>query len=338
MRISVSGTRGKTTTVNMLHDVIKSRGLKVLSKTTGEKAVIRDDIEREILKRPRSVLYENLDIIKSNYDVIIIENQAITPYTMKAFNMMVKPEVIIITNVRLDHTEFLGESREEIAKSFCSSFVKSVKTVISGERKPEIEEILMKGAGKVGADYIKAENYEIPGSEAVGITEAVLYHFFGEKMDYNERNNLLRKLDDIFSAKRSGDLFWYNGAKINDPDSAEIVLNYLRKKYNMDVVISANLRGDRRDRTAVFSSFFRNLSKLDWIRRIFVSGPGSGSITKLIGEKGVKVKEDPASAHEMINFATRDGLMLVLLVNRRTKMADILIEKLSRGWESSLGT
>ena len=338
MRISVSGTRGKTTTVNILHDVLRSRGLKVLSKTTGEKAIIRDDAEREISERPRSVLYENLDLIKSNYDAIIIENQAITPYTMKAFNMMVKPDVIVITNVRLDHTEFLGESREEIAKSFCSSFVKSAKTVISGEERQKMDEILRKGAEKIGANYIKAEKYDIPGSEAIGIAEAFLHHFLGEKMDFDERKNLLKRLDDIFSARRRGDLFWYNGAKINDPDSAEIVLNYLRRKYGMDIAISANLRGDRRDRTAVFSIFFRRLSKLDWIRRIFVSGPGSGSVARFIGEKSVKVKEDPSSAHEIIDFATREGLMLVLLVNRRTKMADILIEELSKGWESSRGT
>lgn len=91
MRISVSGTRGKTTTVNMLHDMLRSRGLSVISKTTGERAVVRDNTEREIAERPRSVLYENLDIIKSNYDIIIVENQAITPYTMRAFNLMVKP-------------------------------------------------------------------------------------------------------------------------------------------------------------------------------------------------------------------------------------------------------
>jgi hypothetical protein len=331
MRISVSGTRGKTTTVNMLHDMLRSRGLRVLSKTTGEKAVVRDDIEREIVKRPRSVLYENLDIIKSNYDIIIAENQAITPYTMKAFNLMIKPDAVIITNVRLDHTEFLGESREEIARSFCSSFVGSVKTVISGERRQKIERILKRGAERIGASYIKAEDYEIPGSETVGIAEAVLLHLFGERMDYDGKKNMLRKLEEMFSARRNRNLFWYNGAKINDPDSAEMVLNYLRKKYNMEIAISANLRGDRRDRTAVFSVFLRDFSGLDWVRRIFVSGPASGSVARFIGDKAIKVKEDPSSAHEIIDFAAREGLLLVLLANRRTRMADILIEELSKG-------
>jgi len=331
MRISVSGTRGKTTTVNMLHDMLRSRGLSVISKTTGERAVVRDNTEREIAERPRSVLYENLNIIKSNYDIIIVENQAITPYTMRAFNLMVKPDIVIITNVRLDHTEFLGEKREDIARSFCSSFVKSIKTVISGEKRQEIGEILKKGAEKIGASYVKAEDYEIPGSETVGIAEAVLMHVFGERMDYDEKKDMLKRLDEMFSARKSRSLFWYNGAKINDPDSAEIVLNYLRKKYNMEIAISANLRGDRRDRTAVFSVFLRDFSKLDWVRRIFVSGPASSSVARFIGDKAIKVKEDPSSADEIIDFVAREGLLLVLLVNRRTKMADILIEELSKG-------
>lgn len=338
MRISVSGTRGKTTTVNILHDVLRSRGLRVISKTTGERAVVRDDTEREIVKRPRSVLYENLDLIRSDHDVMIVENQAITPYTMRAFNTMLRPDIAIITNVRLDHTEFLGESREEIARSFCSSFVRSIKTVISGEMRQEVERVLREGAEKIGADYIKAEYHGIPGSEAIGIADAVLLHIFGERMSFDERREILSKLDEVLSARRRKDLLWYNGAKINDPDSAEMVLNYLRGKYKRDMAISANLRGDRRDRTAVFSRFLREFSKLDWVRRVFVSGPASGSVARFIGEKGTKVREDPASAHEIIDFATREGLILVLLVNRRTKMADILIEELSKGWEQGLET
>lgn len=328
MRISVSGTRGKTTTVNLIHEALSERGLKVLSKTTGEEAILRIGREYLGIKRPRSVLEENLSIIKIPHDIAVIENQAITPYTMRVFHTMIKPRIVAITNVRLDHTEFLGETREEIARSFASSLNSCVDFLISGESRREIEEILRSGAERFSAEYIRARSYEIPGSESVGIAEEVLKVIVGEGFREEERERMLLMIERTMSVRRSGELIWYNGAKINDPESAEVVLNYLLRKYGRDFVISASFRSDRRDRTSLFAKFLRKLAAEDYVRAIFVSGHAANSVARYVGEKCTHLKENLDSVRKLVSFSLNEGVILVLLANRKTKFVDLLLNEL----------
>ncbi|RDD53881.1 MAG: hypothetical protein BA066_02120 [Candidatus Korarchaeota archaeon NZ13-K] len=331
MRISVSGTRGKTTTVNMVHDLLMRRGLKVVSKTTGEDAIVRiADSEFRMNIRPRSVLDENLDVIKIPHDVLIIENQAITPYTMRVFHRMVRPDIVTITNVRMDHAEFLGENRREVAKSFISSINEDVEFLISGETRKELIDLLKAGAERLGAEYIQARNYGIPGSESVGISEEVARLVTGERLGEEERRYMMRKLEEMLSVRRSGDLLWYNGAKVNDPESAEILLSYLLRRYGRRIIISASFRSDRRDRTSLFAGFLRKLSEEELISSIFVSGHAARSVAKRVGRKCFPVKEDLDSVRDVIGLAMREGAILMLLANRKTKFADLMLEEIGR--------
>ncbi|MEM3870048.1 MAG: Mur ligase family protein [Candidatus Korarchaeum sp.] len=330
MRISVSGTRGKTTTVNMLHDLLTERGLKVVSKTTGEEAVVRVSNERFKINRPRSVLDENLEVIKIPHDVAIIENQAITPYTMRVFHRIVKPSIVIVTNVRMDHTEFLGEDRREIAKSFISSLNEHVKVVMSGESSGELEEVMRDGLRKFRTEYVRARSYGVPGSESVGIAEEVLRLVTGERLREEEKIRLLSMIESMMSIRRSGELLWYNGAKVNDPDSAEILIDHLLKKYRRGMVISANFRSDRKDRTSLFADFLKRWSKEDLIRSIFVSGYAAKSVANYVGEKCVPLKEDLSSARSVIELAVKEGAILTLLANRKTKFVDLMLEEIGR--------
>ncbi|MCS7103577.1 MAG: hypothetical protein NZ992_06835, partial [Candidatus Korarchaeum sp.] len=316
--------------VNMVHDLLVERGLSVISKTTGEEAILRVAGESFRINRPRSVLEENLQVIKIPHDIAIIENQAITPYTMKVFHRIVKPSIVIITNVRMDHTEFLGEDRREIAKSFVSSLNEYVEVVISGETREELEEIIKTGLHKFGTEYIRAGGCGIPGSEAVGIAEEVVRLVTGERIRDEEKLRLISTIEEMFSVKRSGELLWYNGAKVNDPDSAEILLDYLSKKYRRGIVISANFRSDRRDRTSLFADFLRKWSEKDTIRSIFVSGYAAKSVSNYIGRKCISLKEDLSSARRLIEFAVREGAILTLLANRKTKFVDLILGEIER--------
>jgi hypothetical protein len=327
LRISISGIRGKTTTVRMLHRALVRRGLRVVSKTTGEEALLWVGEEVSRINRPKSVLDENFEVIKIPHDVAIIENQAITPYTMRVFHRIVKPEVIAVTNVRLDHTEFLGESKIEIAKSIASSFNEFTEFVINGEERSDIEGIIRERAERIGANYIKARNYGIPCSESIGIVEEVL-RLMEDSLSEEERGELIAEIEGGLSLRKRGELLWYNGSKVNDPESAEILINYLRK-YGKGFVISANFRRDRRDRTSLFARFLKDLSKRDFIVKIFVSGFGAKSVARYVGENCIYVDECPDSAQKIIEFSEREGAILMLLTNRKTKLVDIMLEKLS---------
>lgn len=328
MRISISGIRGKTTTVKMLHGTLVRRGLRVVSKTTGDEALLWVGEEVVRIRRPKSVLDENFEVMKIPHDVAIIENQAITPYTMRVFHRIIKPEVIAITNVRPDHTEFLGESKIEIAKSIASSFNEFTGFVINGEERSDIEEIIKGRAERLGAHYIRARNYGIPCSESIGIVEEVL-KLMRETLSEEERRELMEEIERGLSVRRKGELLWYDGSKVNDPESAEILINYFSRKYGRKFVISANFRRDRRDRTSLFARFLRDLSERDFIIKIFVSGFGAKSVARYVGEKCIYVDERSDSAQEIIRFSEREGAIFMLLANRKTKLVDIILEKLS---------
>ena len=330
MRVSVSGTRGKTTTVNMIHDLLSGRGLNVVSKTTGEETIVRVANERFKLSRPRSVLDENLEVIKIPHNIAIIENQAITPYTMRVFHRMVRPGIVVITNIRMDHTEFLGEDRREIARSFVSSLNEHVEVVVSGELREEVEEVIIGGSERLGADYIRARSYGLPGSESVGIAEEVLKLISGETMGEGERARLLLTIEEMLSVRRSGELLWYNGAKVNDPESAEMLLDYLMERYRREIIVSANFRSDRKDRTSLFAAFLRKWSEDDRIKAMFVSGHAAKSVANYVGKRCSSLREDLTSARELIRFAEREGAILVLLANRKTRFVDLILEEIAR--------
>ncbi|MCC6029147.1 MAG: hypothetical protein LM591_03290 [Candidatus Korarchaeum sp.] len=328
MRISISGTRGKTTTVRMLHQALVRRGLRVVSKTTGDEALLWVGEGVFKINRPKSVLDENFEVIKIPHDIAIIENQAITPYTMKVFHRIIEPEVIAVTNVRLDHTEFLGESKIEIAKSIASSFNESVEFVINGEERSDIEGIIRGRAERIGANYIRARNYGIPCSESIGIIEEVL-KLMNDTLSEEERTGLIEEIERGLSVRKKGELLWYDGSKVNDPESAEILINYFLRKYKREFVVSANFRKDRRDRTSLFARFLRDLSKKDFIVKIFVSGFGAKSVARYVGENCIYVDECSDSAQKIIEFSEREGAILMLLANRKTKLVDIILEKLN---------
>lgn len=76
-------------------------------------------------------------------------------------------ETIVLTNVGMDHTEYLGETIEEIALEKLAS-LKTGSTLILGTRDPEVVEISHRECARVGAELIEAST-EDPGERFDGL-------------------------------------------------------------------------------------------------------------------------------------------------------------------------
>ncbi len=140
IRISVTGTRGKSSQVHIIAKLIASRDLWTLAKITGDIPFFFDNggTYRIIRKEGRPVLMDETafitDICGSNSpDALVLENQAIKPYTMFAFHKLYcRPKYIVVTNIRRDHGDFLGNTKAEVAHAIGQGFAEA-DTIISGE-------------------------------------------------------------------------------------------------------------------------------------------------------------------------------------------------------------
>ncbi|MGI9048284.1 MAG: bifunctional folylpolyglutamate synthase/dihydrofolate synthase [Rubrobacteraceae bacterium] len=76
-------------------------------------------------------------------------------------------EIVVLTNVGLDHTEYLGETVEEIAIEKLAS-LETGSTLILGTRDPEVVGISRRECARVGAELVEIEVPEEPGTAFEG--------------------------------------------------------------------------------------------------------------------------------------------------------------------------
>src|SRR5512137_1282621 len=101
LRIIVEGTRGKSSTVKMLEEMMRGLGKKTFAKITGEETpfLVYDGVMIPLYRQNKAVLldYETVPtILNFDIDALVLENQAITPYTMRHVHYMVRPQHVII--------------------------------------------------------------------------------------------------------------------------------------------------------------------------------------------------------------------------------------------------
>ena len=305
IRVSVTGTRGKSSQVHIIAKLLARRDLWTLAKITGDIPFFfdNDTIYKIVRKDGRPVLMDETafltDICNGNPgcypNAVILENQAIKPYTMFTFHKLYcKPKYIIVTNIRRDHGDFLGETKDEVAHAIGEGFADAT-TVISGETDKVANEILKFHAEKIGAEFVIAtvpsEMTNIPGVESIYTAKALLecldndFSSFGDlKITDDEVDNLVTVLENTFCLQLSpSGVEWFDGAKLNDIDSSKIVFDYLQLKYpEKRFTLLANFRRDRASRTISFLTFFNSMVDYGRIDRVYLSGPGSEYIYKRI--------------------------------------------------------
>ena len=122
--IYVNGIRGKSTTTRLIEAGLREAGLKVFCKTTGTLPMIIgvDGVERPLKRRGRANIREQLDILhraaSEGAEILVIECMAVDPVLQNVSqHRMLRADIGVITNVRLDHTAEMGETLEEICDS-----------------------------------------------------------------------------------------------------------------------------------------------------------------------------------------------------------------------------
>ena len=180
--VHVSGTNGKGSTSHMLASVLQDAGYKVGLYTSPHLKDFRERIKLngkmmpeqkvvDFVENHRSFFEENqlsffemtvglaFDYFKNEkVDIAIIEVGL--GGRLDSTNV-INPEVSVITNIGLDHTQFLGTTLAEIA-SEKAGIIKSKIPVVIGEAKPETTAVFIDKARKEKSPILFVEEEELP--------------------------------------------------------------------------------------------------------------------------------------------------------------------------------
>lgn len=169
LRICVTGTRGKSSVVRLIAACLRESRMNVLAKTTGSKACLLfpDGSEREIRRKGNPTILEGKKVLKvaarSGVHALVSEMMSIRPESLLVESLrMMKPHILVITNIRVDHIEEIGQTKDEAACAFASA-IPGGSTVILPEEDEKYYPVLRQKAQKAGARLVL-----VPSRPSVG--------------------------------------------------------------------------------------------------------------------------------------------------------------------------
>ncbi|MGA2533342.1 MAG: poly-gamma-glutamate synthase PgsB [Candidatus Aminicenantales bacterium] len=156
LRVAVAGTRGKSGVTRLIAAGLRESGARVLAKTTGSRPalILPDGTERGFPRRggPPSIREQvRLAGLAAGLkaDALVTEMMSVGEECLfTESRRILRPGVLALTNVRLDHVDAMGRSREDIARTLSAAFPESAPVFFPAEEsRPVFEE----AAGRLGA-------------------------------------------------------------------------------------------------------------------------------------------------------------------------------------------
>lgn len=296
--IHVNGIRGKSTVSRMIDGGLRNGNYRVFTKTTGTSPRIINtrNKEVEIIRFGKANIKEQIEIVdiayKEKADILILECMAVDPLLQNICeNEILQSNIGVITNVRMDHLDQMGNNLESIAESLSNTIPKNGMLFTGdskfysffqklGESKGTKVKLCQKFQKNIGEIFFE-ENYQITYDvcKYLGIAENKIIESFSEyKRDpgslkvYSYINNKNRKISFV------------NAMAANDPDSTQIILEKILGKYSgiNEKYLLINNRIDRISRMEQFTKFV--VENQEKFNEIFISG----SIKSLFKKKLLK--------------------------------------------------
>ncbi|WP_435074045.1 Mur ligase [Halorubrum sp. HHNYT27] len=328
IRIGVSGIRGKSSTAKRLGSILTERGYDTYTKITGDHPTSYYNGRKILIQRrgPRVTLYENVNLIQEFVpqltatdpeNAIVMENQAITEYTMRMVNeRYLRPNLLLFCNVRQDHNDTLGETRQEIARSFARSVPEGCH-VISGEQHGAIhdyleDEIEARG-GTIEQVDVPERHRHLTGAETVHMLNHVLDHIGESRIADDEIQSMLDTIQPEWTDLPKGRVF--NAAKVNEIESTELFRRQLAGTGDDAKLVCpfVFLRRDRRGRTSSFVDYIDILFERGLIDRVHVGGTYTGVFARRVEAPATEHDTDETDAETVLDrlFATDQPVMFM---------------------------
>ena len=364
-RIHVNGIRGKSTVTRYLAAIMREAGYHTFGKTTGSAARILkpNGQDADVGRKGHPNVNEQIRILnhfgRQHAEAVVMECMAINPvYAKWLEDQVMKSHLGVITNVRYDHPEYMGETLGEIAFSLAHTIPKQ-GTLITAEREPKLIKILEEEARKKEATLIVADNdlvsdTDLGGFSHFAIEANVAIGFCLAKLIGLDRERALLAMQNATSdpgafrieklSYRRHKLIWANLFAVNDRESfvdlCELLFkqNPARKK-----VVILNNRLDRPTRVKMFAELAMALD-FDLIvtfgdYEAEVNAVGSeqhASILNLGNSTPYREANGQELLDQILNVSTEpSSILLIGTVNIHTRQAEHLISFIERQMKSA---
>lgn len=267
VRIWVNGSRGKSSVTRLIAAGLRGGGKKVIAKTTGTRASFITDNKNEqpITRLGMPNIREQVRIFRKaaslKPDAIVLECMALRPDLQYSEAVqIVKPNAVVITNVRSDHLDVMGPSVKDIARHFLDA-VPAHATLFVGDK------TITTGHQAI----LDAKKIEVSFSDPASMPDSVIadFHYIEHKANValaldvckrfgvNSREALIAMLSASpdpgvlrkhllkFNDK---EITLINAMAANDPDSTYMIWQMIDKDYP-EINVLVNCRNDRIDRS-----------------------------------------------------------------------------------------
>jgi poly-gamma-glutamate synthase PgsB/CapB len=368
VRVHVNGIRGKSTVTRLIAGILREAGYQTLAKTTGSAAMVidQDGNESPIRRMGAPTVTEQIDIIREyvvpDTDALVIECMAVNPvYQKVAQDQIVKGNVTIITNVREDHQDVMGETLPEIADSLSNTIPRD-GTLITAEDRESLRGQLARNTQARGSNFIYADPAWVTDEDLKGFD----YLMFKENLAIGlavaqvlkiprevAMRGMRRALPDIGvvfvqSVQIEGkEIVWAPLFAVNDRESTIIGIDALLPYHREDAVKIGilNNRYDRAVRATKFAEIAAQDLDLDYT---ITFGAYEEQVTERMVELGyprerilnLGFSQNPTLQDilgQIVSLIEGDQGLLIGMVNIHTPQAELLMEFFHHQEESQAG-
>lgn len=259
--VHVNGTRGKSTTCRLIDAGLRAGGLRVFCKTTGTDPMTIDvhNAEQSIIRRGKANIKEQIGILKraagQGAQVLVVECMAIQPELQYAAqHRILQADVGVITNVRRDHTDVMGQTLPEICDALCNTVPRS-GVLFTAEDGRQAEQMAA-AAEKLGSEFVsvrpRGDEPEFDFAENIALALAVCQRLGVDRETALAGMFHYKRDPYALTIYRLGESMWINGLSINDLQSTCMVWRQMAEKYRLQdrrLILVVNNRADRGSRT-----------------------------------------------------------------------------------------
>lgn len=137
IRVAVTGSRGKSGVVRLIHAALRGCGRRAYGRITG--VVPRElgpDSERPILRPGGANISEMkwwLRSLPADAEAVVLENSAVSPELQGLCALWLKPTVTVLTNIRPDHEAFWGPGELSVLRALSHALPRGVVVAVPAE-------------------------------------------------------------------------------------------------------------------------------------------------------------------------------------------------------------
>ena len=358
VRVHVNGIRGKSSVTRLVAGVLREGGYVTIAKTTGSAARVigAHGEESPIRRRGAATINEQVDIVKDHVgpgvEALVIECMAVRPlYQEYSQDFIVRSDITVITNVREDHQEEMGETLEQIADSM-SVTIPHDGVLVTAEGRPHLLARLEANAAARGSRCIFADPRQVLDEDlrgfdylqfkdnvAIGLTLAKLLGIDRE----SALRGMWKSVPDVGVVRlrtydiRGKRILWVPMFAANDRESVIVTYELLQAYFpeGATVIGILNNRLDRGRRAELFATMVPQ-DLAPYLHHVITFGAYEDTVTATMIEGGYP-SERIHNLGETVNpsletiLDTIAGLVegpegvLVGMVNIHTHQAEMLI-------------